>query len=96
MLTLTSDLRYLAVSSDFRVNFSKQVYLCKYFRFAIMIFFFTSLHRNDYSKYWHQFWDFRYGNCFTFNGGMDDEYQKQTILETRRSGSSGGMHKRDK
>lgn len=52
-------------------------------------------YRNDYSKYWHQFWDYRYGNCFTFNGGMDDEYHKQTTLKTNQPGSSAGKCKGD-
>ncbi|XP_020621667.1 amiloride-sensitive sodium channel subunit alpha-like [Orbicella faveolata] len=47
--------------------------------------------RKNYSKYWHHFWDYRYGNCFTFNGGMDDDKKNQTTLATHSTGPYGGL-----
>lgn len=34
----------------------------------ILIFYFYS----NYIKYWYIFWDFCFGNCFIFNGGISD------------------------
>ena len=53
------------------------------------IFKFLSHFRN-YSKFWSHFWDYRYGNCYEFNGGMDDNFNNQTILETHSTGPFGG------
>ena len=39
----------------------------------------------NFSKYWYHFWDFRYGNCYIFNSGIN-----QTILETQTTGPFGG------
>ena len=47
-------------------------------------------HGRNYSKYWFNFWDYRYGNCFTFNGGFDDNGNEQTILKTQSTGPFGG------
>ncbi|XP_022797297.1 degenerin deg-1-like [Stylophora pistillata] len=47
--------------------------------------------RENYSKYWNRFWDYRYGNCYTFNGGVDDDHNNQTILETHNTGPYGGL-----
>lgn len=47
-------------------------------------------YRKNYSEYWNKFWDYRYGNCYTFNGGVDDDHNNQTVLETHNTGPSGG------
>lgn len=47
--------------------------------------------RKNYSEYWNKFWDYRYGNCYTFNGGVDDDHNNQTVLETHNTGPSGGL-----
>ena len=47
------------------------------------------LYRN-YSKYWHRLWDYRYGNCYTFNGGIDDNGDKQRVLSSHVTGPTGG------
>ena len=49
----------------------------------------NTLYRN-YSKYWHHFWDYRYGNCFTFNGGIDDNGDNQKVLISHNTGPDGG------
>ena len=48
--------------------------------FSKIIFFFRK-----FSKYWYHSWDFRYGNCYIFNSGIN-----QTILETQTTGPFGG------
>ncbi|CAH3149507.1 unnamed protein product [Pocillopora meandrina] len=45
----------------------------------------------NYSKHWHNFWDFRFGNCFTFNGGLDDFGKPQKILHSHSTGPAGGL-----
>ena len=47
-------------------------------------------YRKNYSEYWNKFWDYRYGNCYTFNGGVNDDHNNQTVLETHNTGPSGG------
>ncbi|XP_078380361.1 epithelial sodium channel subunit alpha-like [Oculina patagonica] len=45
----------------------------------------------NYSKYWRHLWDYRYGNCFTFNGGTDDNGKKQKGLSSHITGPTGGL-----
>lgn len=52
--------------------------------------FFNCNSRRNYSKHWHNFWDFRFGNCFTFNGGLDDFGKPQKILHSHSTGPAGG------
>ncbi|XP_073254651.1 epithelial sodium channel subunit gamma-like [Porites lutea] len=40
----------------------------------------------NFSKYWYHFWDFRYGNCYIFNSGIN-----QTIHKTQTTGPFGGL-----
>lgn len=56
----------------------------------ILTFF---LHFRNYSNFWSRFWDYRYGNCYEFNGGKDDNYNDQAILETHSTGPFGGKAK---
>ena len=44
----------------------------------------------NYSKYWNFLWDSRYGNCYTFNGGINDEGEKQRVLQSYVTGPTGG------
>ena len=44
----------------------------------------------NYSKYWHHLWDYRYGNCYTFNGGIDDNGDNQRVLSSHVTGPTGG------
>ncbi|CAH3105581.1 unnamed protein product [Porites lobata] len=45
----------------------------------------------NYSKYWNFLWDSRYGNCYTFNGGINDEGEKQRVLQSYVTGPTGGL-----
>lgn len=45
---------------------------------------------SNYTKYWHTFWDFRFGNCFTFNGGISDFGESQKVLHSFNTGPAGG------
>ncbi|XP_022797294.1 amiloride-sensitive sodium channel subunit alpha-like [Stylophora pistillata] len=45
----------------------------------------------NYSRYWRHFWDHRYGNCFTFNGGTDDDGEGQKVMISHITGPAGGL-----
>ena len=45
------------------------------------------------SKFWTQQWDYKYGNCFTFNGGSDKDGKPLRILKASKPGSSYGTKK---
>ncbi|XP_078379993.1 epithelial sodium channel subunit alpha-like [Oculina patagonica] len=45
----------------------------------------------NYTRYWHNFWDFRFGNCFTFNGGINDYGESQKVLQSFNTGPAGGL-----
>ena len=44
----------------------------------------------NYSRYWRHLWDYRYGNCYTFNGGVDDSGESQRVLNSHITGPTGG------
>ncbi|XP_029186299.2 amiloride-sensitive sodium channel subunit alpha-like [Acropora millepora] len=52
---------------------------------------FKGIDCRNYSKFWTRFWDYRYGNCFDFNGGIGDNHTEQEILKTHNTGQSGGL-----
>lgn len=52
-----------------------------------------SFNFRNYSKYWHFLWDYRYGNCYTFNGGINDEGEKKRVLQSYVTGPTGGNPK---
>ena len=58
-----------------------------FFKLWSMIFRFNF---RNYSKYWNFLWDSRYGNCYTFNGGINDEGEKQRVLQSYVTGPTGG------
>ncbi|XP_068740274.1 amiloride-sensitive sodium channel subunit alpha-like [Montipora capricornis] len=49
--------------------------------------------RNFSSDVWKQFWHYKYGNCFVFNGGGDtqDSGAKVSILKSNKPGPSHGL-----
>lgn len=55
----------------------------------LSIFILNNSYRN-YSRYWHHFWDYRFGNCFTFNGGVNDYGESQKVLISHNTGPNGG------
>lgn len=40
----------------------------------------------DMRKYWTQFWHNRYGNCYTFNKGMDATGSKVDVMNSSQAG----------
>lgn len=55
------------------------------FLLSIVLILENFLFFRNFSKYWSHFLDFRYGNCYTFNSGIN-----QTILDTQTTGPFGG------
>ena len=43
------------------------------------------------SKHWRWSWNYRYGNCFTFNDGMDDSEEPIKVLTSSKPGPSQGL-----
>lgn len=53
----------------------------------ICIYFFD---RRAYKRFWTHEWNYKYGNCFTFNSGVDENGKPLTVLQTTRPGPSSG------
>jgi len=45
----------------------------------------------NYSRFWRHLWDYRYGNCYTFNGGVTDDGEGQKVLQSHITGPTGGL-----
>ncbi|XP_068734788.1 degenerin del-1-like [Montipora capricornis] len=45
----------------------------------------------NYSRFWRHLWDYRHGNCYTFNGGINDDGKPQKVLESHITGPTGGL-----
>ena len=43
------------------------------------------------SKFWSHQWNYKYGNCFTFNSGMDEDGKTLRILKATKPGPSQGL-----
>lgn len=43
------------------------------------------------SKYWSREWNYKYGNCFTFNRGIDEEGKPQRVFRATKPGPSQGL-----
>ena len=41
-------------------------------------------------KFWSQQWDYKYGNCFTFNGGSDEDGKPLRVLKATKAGPTNG------
>ena len=52
------------------------------------------IYRSNYSTFWYQRWHYKYGNCYTFNGGLDQDEQPIRVLSTSKPGPSQGDVKR--
>ena len=52
--------------------------------------FFCNLFRRNISKYWSREWNYKYGNCFTFNRGIDEEGKPQRVFRATKPGPSQG------
>ena len=47
----------------------------------------------NFSKFWSQQWNYKYGNCFTFNGGSDKDKQPLRVLKATKPGPTHGKVK---
>ena len=52
------------------------------------------INRSNYSTFWYRRWHYKYGNCYTFNGGLDQDEQPIRVLSTSKPGPSQGDVKR--
>ena len=43
------------------------------------------------SKFWTLRWNYKYGNCYTFNDGVDDQETPLRVLQSSKPGPSQGM-----
>ncbi|CAB4038108.1 amiloride-sensitive sodium channel subunit alpha-like [Paramuricea clavata] len=43
------------------------------------------------SKHWTQSWNYKYGNCYTFNNGVDKDKNPMRILKASKPGPSHGL-----
>ena len=46
-----------------------------------------------FSKFWVNHWNWKYGNCFTFNPGGNETGSKLDIFKTSKTGFHHGMFK---
>ena len=49
---------------------------------------------SNYSNWWFHRWHYKYGNCYTFNSGIDQNYQAVRTLSTSKPGPSQGLSMR--
>ncbi|XP_032235399.2 degenerin mec-4 isoform X2 [Nematostella vectensis] len=47
--------------------------------------------KGEFMKYWRSFWHFRYGNCYTFNQGLDKEGEEIIPLKSSNTGPMYGL-----
>ena len=52
-------------------------------------FIFTSRY---FKKYWRHMWNWKYGNCYTFNFGAAEDNTTLTQLRTNKAGSKYGWY----
>lgn len=45
----------------------------------------------DFLKYWKQTWNWRYGNCYTFNSGATNKGRKTPVLTSTKPGPNYGL-----
>ena len=45
-----------------------------------------------HSKYWTRSWNHKYGNCYTFNNGLDNNGRKLRTLKASQPGPSQGNY----
>ncbi|KAL9988145.1 hypothetical protein ACROYT_G002553 [Oculina patagonica] len=45
----------------------------------------------DFLKYWKTTWNWRYGNCYTFNSGATDNFKKSPVLTSTKPGPKYGL-----
>ncbi|XP_020626896.1 degenerin mec-4-like isoform X4 [Orbicella faveolata] len=50
-----------------------------------------SCKHGDFMKYWKRTWNWRYGNCYTFNSGATGEGKKIPILTSTKPGPNYGL-----
>ncbi|KAJ7385275.1 ligand-gated sodium channel [Desmophyllum pertusum] len=48
-------------------------------------------HHSDFLKFWKRTWNWRYGNCFTFNSGATDDGKRTPILTSTKPGPRYGL-----
>ena len=65
-----------------RVLACTQTFYCN----GVFYFYFS-----NFSNWWSQRWDYKYGNCYTFNGGIDKNNEPIRVLGTSKPGPSQGM-----
>ncbi|XP_028411225.1 degenerin deg-1-like isoform X2 [Dendronephthya gigantea] len=46
---------------------------------------------SDYTDWWVHSWHYKYGNCYTFNGGVNQKEKAIRILSTSKPGPSQGL-----
>ncbi|CAB3999173.1 amiloride-sensitive sodium channel subunit alpha-like, partial [Paramuricea clavata] len=47
--------------------------------------------QGNLSVFWKWSWNYKYGNCYTFNDGIDDDKQPLRILKSSKPGPSQGL-----
>ncbi|XP_028408123.1 degenerin deg-1-like [Dendronephthya gigantea] len=47
--------------------------------------------KGNLSKFWTESWNYRYGNCFTFNDGVDEKEAPLRVLQSSKPGPSQGL-----
>ncbi|XP_022781844.1 amiloride-sensitive sodium channel subunit gamma-2-like [Stylophora pistillata] len=45
----------------------------------------------DFLKYWKRTWNWRYGNCYTFNSGAKEDGKKTPVLTSTKPGQKYGL-----
>ena len=45
---------------------------------------------SDFLNYWKQTWNWRYGNCYTFNSGASNDGKKIPVLTSTKPGPKYG------
>lgn len=48
------------------------------------------LTHSDFLKYWKRTWNWRYGNCYTFNSGATEDGKKTPVLTSTKPGPQYG------
>lgn len=48
--------------------------------------------RNLSSMFWTQYWHYAYGNCYVFNGGVDNSGKTTPVLKSNKPGPSHGLN----
>ena len=54
-----------------------------------------NIFRRNLSKFWTRRWDYKYGNCFTFNNGEEEDGTPLPVLKATKPGPAQGTTKKN-